>query len=133
MYLSPSVPWFPHSIQDLDKFADRILGFGAELSSDHPVSNLCTKLIVLLVGKAGIKVQQIGRLSQYDVKLSKSAVCSVSFCFEVHVYSEIEGMCPSRAMKCLTAKHRHVYAQTDVIKYCTGRNQWEHKHLVSSA
>lgn len=30
------VPWFPHSIQELDRFSDRILGFGSELSSDHP-------------------------------------------------------------------------------------------------
>ena len=34
----PSVPWFPHSIQELDQFADRILKLGGELSSDHPVS-----------------------------------------------------------------------------------------------
>ncbi|XP_053572951.1 phenylalanine-4-hydroxylase isoform X2 [Bombina bombina] len=31
-----AVPWFPRTIQDLDKFANQILSYGAELDSDHP-------------------------------------------------------------------------------------------------
>ena len=35
---SPPVPWFPRRIKDLDRFANQILSYGAELDSDHPVS-----------------------------------------------------------------------------------------------
>ncbi|KAK0181749.1 hypothetical protein PV327_004005 [Microctonus hyperodae] len=31
-----TVPWFPRRIRDLDKFANQILTYGAELDSDHP-------------------------------------------------------------------------------------------------
>merc|ERR1712223_1714513 len=31
-----AVPWFPRKIQDLVKFANQILSYGAELDSDHP-------------------------------------------------------------------------------------------------
>ncbi|XP_069048914.1 phenylalanine-4-hydroxylase [Lepisosteus oculatus] len=31
-----TVPWFPNYIQDLDRFANQILSYGAELDSDHP-------------------------------------------------------------------------------------------------
>ncbi|XP_071833426.1 phenylalanine-4-hydroxylase-like isoform X1 [Apostichopus japonicus] len=30
------IPWFPRRIKDLDKFANQILSYGAELDSDHP-------------------------------------------------------------------------------------------------
>ncbi|KAF1500191.1 Phenylalanine-4-hydroxylase, partial [Megadyptes antipodes antipodes] len=32
-----TVPWFPRSIQELDRFANQILSYGAELDADHPV------------------------------------------------------------------------------------------------
>ncbi|XP_045443541.1 phenylalanine-4-hydroxylase isoform X1 [Pipistrellus kuhlii] len=31
-----TVPWFPRTIQDLDRFANQILSYGAELDADHP-------------------------------------------------------------------------------------------------
>ncbi|XP_066561585.1 phenylalanine-4-hydroxylase isoform X2 [Amia ocellicauda] len=31
-----TVPWFPKDIQDLDRFANQILSYGAELDADHP-------------------------------------------------------------------------------------------------
>ncbi|CAH1372480.1 hypothetical protein MTP99_013970 [Tenebrio molitor] len=31
-----TVPWFPSRIRDLDRFANQILSYGAELDSDHP-------------------------------------------------------------------------------------------------
>ena len=34
--LSDTVPWFPHHIRDLDKFANQILSYGSELDADHP-------------------------------------------------------------------------------------------------
>jgi phenylalanine-4-hydroxylase len=30
------VPWFPRRIRELDRFANQILSYGAELDSDHP-------------------------------------------------------------------------------------------------
>lgn len=36
MSLSDVTPWFPGRIRDLDKFANQILSYGAELESDHP-------------------------------------------------------------------------------------------------
>jgi phenylalanine-4-hydroxylase len=30
------VPWFPRNIRELDRFANQILSYGAELDSDHP-------------------------------------------------------------------------------------------------
>lgn len=32
------MPWFPRTIQELDRFANQILSYGAELDADHPVS-----------------------------------------------------------------------------------------------
>lgn len=34
--LRTAVPWFPRRIRDLDRFANQILSYGAELDSDHP-------------------------------------------------------------------------------------------------
>ncbi|KAF4526303.1 hypothetical protein B566_EDAN015218 [Ephemera danica] len=31
-----TVPWFPQRIRDLDRFANQILSYGAELDADHP-------------------------------------------------------------------------------------------------
>lgn len=34
--LPDSIPWFPGTVKDLDKFANQILSYGSELDSDHP-------------------------------------------------------------------------------------------------
>lgn len=31
-----TVPWFPRRIRELDRFANQILSYGAELDADHP-------------------------------------------------------------------------------------------------
>ncbi|XP_054289511.1 protein henna-like isoform X1 [Macrosteles quadrilineatus] len=31
-----TVPWFPHRIRELDRFANQILSYGSELDADHP-------------------------------------------------------------------------------------------------
>ncbi|XP_007527985.1 phenylalanine-4-hydroxylase [Erinaceus europaeus] len=31
-----TVPWFPRTMQDLDRYANQILSYGAELDADHP-------------------------------------------------------------------------------------------------
>lgn len=35
-YSLAAVPWFPRRIRELDRFANQILSYGAELDSDHP-------------------------------------------------------------------------------------------------
>mgnify|MGYP003692187371 CR=1 FL=1 len=37
-FFSSLVPWFPKKPSDLDKYANKILSYGSELDSDHPVS-----------------------------------------------------------------------------------------------
>uniref|UniRef100_UPI00398EF556 phenylalanine-4-hydroxylase isoform X2 n=1 Tax=Pristiophorus japonicus TaxID=55135 RepID=UPI00398EF556 len=34
--IKDTVPWFPRTIQDLDRFANQILSYGSELEADHP-------------------------------------------------------------------------------------------------
>ncbi|XP_069760504.1 phenylalanine-4-hydroxylase isoform X3 [Narcine bancroftii] len=34
--IQDTVPWFPRTIQDLDRFANQILSYGSELDADHP-------------------------------------------------------------------------------------------------
>ncbi|XP_055506515.1 phenylalanine-4-hydroxylase isoform X2 [Leucoraja erinacea] len=34
--IKDTVPWFPRTIQDLDRFANQILSYGSELDADHP-------------------------------------------------------------------------------------------------
>ena len=34
--IADSIPWFPKTIKDLDKFANQILSYGSELDADHP-------------------------------------------------------------------------------------------------
>ncbi|XP_008703913.1 phenylalanine-4-hydroxylase isoform X2 [Ursus maritimus] len=34
--MKDTVPWFPRTIQELDRFANQILSYGAELDADHP-------------------------------------------------------------------------------------------------
>lgn len=36
LIIAATVPWFPRRIRDLDRFANQILSYGAELDSDHP-------------------------------------------------------------------------------------------------
>ncbi|KAA3681920.1 phenylalanine-4-hydroxylase [Paragonimus westermani] len=38
LLLAHEAPWFPRTIKELDHFANRVLTYGAELHSDHPVN-----------------------------------------------------------------------------------------------
>ncbi|KAK2495448.1 hypothetical protein MC885_000774 [Smutsia gigantea] len=44
------LPWFPRTIQELDRFANQILSYGAELDADHPDALRCDPTSASLQG-----------------------------------------------------------------------------------
>ncbi|KAK7813707.1 hypothetical protein U0070_001413 [Myodes glareolus] len=57
-----TVPWFPRTIQELDRFANQILSYGAELDADHPVDTKYFRDVGLEVSIVG-NVPIVGNVS----------------------------------------------------------------------
>lgn len=122
------VPWFPRKISDLDQFANKVLEFGEELSSDHPGftdqeyrerRKEITR--IALTHKHG---QEIARIDYSDVEIATWGI----------VYKNLKKFFPTHACK----QHRYVfplleqncgYSETNIpqlqdisnfLKECTG-------------
>ncbi len=68
------VPWFPRRIKDLDRFANQILSYGAELDSDQPVDS-----------KVQVSLPMTG-VNPYTFHMYKYSMCESGKAFLSEVY-----------------------------------------------
>ncbi|CAH1798591.1 unnamed protein product [Owenia fusiformis] len=126
--LCETVPWFPHKIADLDRFANRILGYGADLDADHPgftdpVYRARRKQFadIAFNYKHGEKIPN-PEYSEEEVKTWGTIFRELTKLYPTHACREFNHIFPLLIENCgYTEDHiPHLQDVSDFLKDCTG-------------